>query len=181
MVHDGSEHGPECGRTGGLIAHREYIEQRNGGYYVAGTRISLDSVVYAFNRGESSERILEGYPLLGSLAKAYGAIAYYLDHKAEIDNYLEEGAREFETNAVPLSEADPALWEKLQRARASMGDRVLDPVPSRRQCSPRQPASLLPPKVCWKGFRIQVSLRLRPAKTASYSLTIGRTMPLMPE
>ena len=29
--------------------HSEYIEQRHGGYYIAGTRISLDSVVYAFN------------------------------------------------------------------------------------------------------------------------------------
>ena len=29
--------------------HRDYIEQRNGGYYLAGTRISLDSIVYAFN------------------------------------------------------------------------------------------------------------------------------------
>ena len=28
----------------------EYIEERNGGYYVAGTRISLDSVVYGFTR-----------------------------------------------------------------------------------------------------------------------------------
>ena len=37
----------------------EYIEQRHGGYYVAGTRISLDSVLYAFSRGDSPERILE--------------------------------------------------------------------------------------------------------------------------
>ncbi len=29
----------------------EYVEQRNRGYYVKGTRISLDSVVYAFLRG----------------------------------------------------------------------------------------------------------------------------------
>ena len=42
--------------------HSEYIEQRDGGYYVAGTRISLDSVVYAFNRGDSPERILEEFP-----------------------------------------------------------------------------------------------------------------------
>ena len=55
--------------------HSEYIERRNGGYYVAGTRISLDSVVYSFNRGKSPEQILEGYPLLGSLARVYGAIA----------------------------------------------------------------------------------------------------------
>jgi uncharacterized protein (DUF433 family) len=102
--------------------HSEYIEQLKGGYYVAGTRISLDSVVYAFNRGESPEQILEGYPLLGSLARVYGAIAFYLERKADIDNYLEERAREFEANTIPLSEANPALWEKLQRARAKMGE-----------------------------------------------------------
>src|SRR5437016_5348383 len=94
--------------------HSEYVEQRNGGYYVAGTRISLDSVVCAFNRAESPEQILEGYPLLGSLARAYGAIAFYLDHKAEIDKYLEDSEREFEANSIPLSEEDPALWERLQ-------------------------------------------------------------------
>jgi uncharacterized protein (DUF433 family) len=101
--------------------HSEYIEQRNGGYYVAGTRISLDSVVYAFNRGESPEQILEGFPLLDSLARVYGAIAFYLDHKPQIDQYLIDEEREFEAAAgPPLSEANPALWERLQRARALM-------------------------------------------------------------
>jgi hypothetical protein len=33
--------------------HDEYVEERDGGYYVAGTRISLDSVVYSFNEGSS--------------------------------------------------------------------------------------------------------------------------------
>jgi uncharacterized protein (DUF433 family) len=102
--------------------HSEYIEQRNGGYYIAGTRISLDSVVYAFNRGESPEQILEGYPLLESLARVYGAIAFYLDHKADIDKFLEESAHEFDAHTIPLSEANPALWEKLERARVKMGD-----------------------------------------------------------
>jgi hypothetical protein len=27
---------------------KDYIEERNGGYYVAGSRVSLDSVIYAF-------------------------------------------------------------------------------------------------------------------------------------
>ena len=102
--------------------HSEYIEQRNGGYYVAGTRISLDSVVCAFNQGESPEQILDGYPLLGSLAKTYGAIAFYLDHKLEIDNYLAASSREFEADSIPLSEENPELWERLQRARAKMGE-----------------------------------------------------------
>ena len=42
----------------------EYIEQRDGGYYVAGTRISLDSVVYSFREGQSPEAIQEDFPLL---------------------------------------------------------------------------------------------------------------------
>jgi uncharacterized protein (DUF433 family) len=102
--------------------HSEYIEQRDGGYYVAGTRISLDSVVYAFNRGDSPERILEEFPLLDKLARVYGAVAFYLDHKADIDKYLEETAREFERSAMSLEEANPILWEKIQRARAKIGE-----------------------------------------------------------
>jgi uncharacterized protein (DUF433 family) len=100
--------------------HSEYIEQRHGGYYIKGARISLDSVVYAFNRGESPERILEMFPLLDQLGKIYGAIAFYLDNKAKIDAYLEESEREFEAAGIPLSEANPVLWEKLQNAKAKM-------------------------------------------------------------
>lgn len=36
-----------------------YVEKRDDGYFVDNTRISLDSVVYAFLRGESPEGIVE--------------------------------------------------------------------------------------------------------------------------
>jgi uncharacterized protein (DUF433 family) len=52
---------------------KEYVEQRTGGYYVKGTRVSLDSVVYAFLRGESPDGIVESFPAL-SLEQVYGAI-----------------------------------------------------------------------------------------------------------
>jgi len=97
----------------------EYIEERNGGYYVAGTRISLDSVVCAFNRGDSPETILESFPLLGKSARVYGAIAFYLDHQAEIDAYLEISKNQFDASVgPPLSETNPALWKRLQQARS---------------------------------------------------------------
>ncbi len=97
--------------------HTQYIEQRNGGYYLAGTRISLDSVVYSFNEGQSPEAIQEDFPLL-KRAQIYGAIAFYLDHQAEIDKYLEEAEREFEGRAIPLELANPTLWTKIQRAKS---------------------------------------------------------------
>jgi uncharacterized protein (DUF433 family) len=104
------------------MMHSEYIERRDGGYYVAGTRISLDSVVYAFNRGDSPERIMEEFPILNRVSRVYGAIAFYLDHKADIDQYLEETEREFEASGIPMEQANPVLWEKIQRARARMGE-----------------------------------------------------------
>lgn len=101
--------------------HSEYIEQRHGGYYIAGTRISLDSVVYSFNEGPSPEAIQEDFPSL-KRSQIYGAIAFYLDHQAAIDKYLEETEREFEGKAIPMAQENPAIWERLQLAKAKTGE-----------------------------------------------------------
>jgi uncharacterized protein (DUF433 family) len=66
---------------------KEYIEERESSYYVAGTRISLDSIVHAFRRGESPEAICQNFELL-RLEEVYGAIAYYLANQSNIDAYL---------------------------------------------------------------------------------------------
>ena len=54
-----------------------YIEQRDDVYVVTGTRVSLDSIVYAFLSGQSAEAIAQAFPVL-SLEQVYGAITYYL-------------------------------------------------------------------------------------------------------
>jgi uncharacterized protein (DUF433 family) len=94
----------------------EFIAERNGGYYIAGTRVSLDSVVYSFRRGNSPKAIQTEYPLL-KLPQIEAAIAFYMNHQQAIDRYLENKKREFEASAIPLSEANPELWAKLERAR----------------------------------------------------------------
>ena len=38
-----------------------------------------------------------------------------------IDKYLEDTEREFEACGVPMSEANPKLWEKIQKLKAEMG------------------------------------------------------------
>jgi len=101
--------------------HSDYVEQRNGGYYVSGVRISLESVVCSFNRGQSPEAIQENFPLL-KLSQIYGAIAFYLDHKAEIDQYIEDTEREFEGRGIPMRETNRVLWEKIQQAKARIAE-----------------------------------------------------------
>jgi uncharacterized protein (DUF433 family) len=101
------------------IMTSEYVEERNGGYYVAGTRISLDSVVYSFERGNSPETIQQSFRAL-RLPQVYGAIAFYLDHQDEIRRYLDEKEGQIRESSVPLSEANPELWSRLERAREEL-------------------------------------------------------------
>ena len=95
---------------------REYVEQRGGGYYVAGSRVSLDSVVYAFLRGESPEGILESFPAL-SLEQVFGALAFYLANRESVDAYLLEAKAEFARMRDEARRQHPALYAKLDAAR----------------------------------------------------------------
>jgi uncharacterized protein (DUF433 family) len=95
---------------------KEYVEKRDGVYRISGTRVSLDSVVYAFLRGASPESIAQSFPAL-NLEEVYGAIAFYLAHQAEVDAYLEEGEREFKTLREQSRQSNPLLYRKLQEAR----------------------------------------------------------------
>ena len=56
-----------------VIATKPYVEFKQKGYWIVGTRVSLDSIVYAFRKGLLPESIAQAYPLL-DLEKVYGAI-----------------------------------------------------------------------------------------------------------
>jgi uncharacterized protein (DUF433 family) len=103
----------------GTVMARDYLEKRDGGYWVAGTRVSLDSVVYAFLRGIAAESIAQSYPLL-SLEEVYGAIAYYLANQDEIDAVLAGNDREFEVLRKQTRAANPTLYKKLEEARQQL-------------------------------------------------------------
>ena len=98
-----------------------YVEQRGGGYYVKGSRVPLDALVYLFRAGASPEAIRQDFPVL-TLEQVYGAITFYLGHQDEVEATLLEAERtwrEFETShPVP-----PQLREKLTRAREQIAAR----------------------------------------------------------
>jgi uncharacterized protein (DUF433 family) len=94
----------------------EYIEQRNGGFYVAGTRVSLDSLVYSFKAGDSPETIRQNFSSL-TLEQVYGAITFYLAHEQQVDANIREGEEDAQRSVPPLSETRPELYARLERAR----------------------------------------------------------------
>lgn len=97
---------------------REYVELRNGAYFIAGSRVSLASIVYAFRSGDSPEAIRQSFPSL-TLEQVYGAITHYLADTETIDEYLLDEERQWDEfareNPIP-----PALREKLERARQEL-------------------------------------------------------------
>ena len=90
------------------------IEMRNQGYYLAGTRISLDSIAYAVGRGETVEKILADFPVLESRQKLEGAIAFVQAHPKEIESYLAENARRWEQ---ARKQNPPDVVEKARKYR----------------------------------------------------------------
>jgi uncharacterized protein (DUF433 family) len=94
----------------------EYIERRNGGFYVAGARVSLDSIVYSFKAGDSPETIRQNFSSL-TLEQVYGAIAFYLAHEQEVDANIREGEEALQNSIPGLSESRPELYARLERAR----------------------------------------------------------------
>ena len=99
------------------IPTKQYIEQRDEEYWIEGTRISLDSVVYSFLNGESPESIAQNFPLL-SLEQVYGAIAFYLANRELVDAYLKKGEAEFQELQQSCREKSPLLYQKLKAAQA---------------------------------------------------------------
>jgi uncharacterized protein (DUF433 family) len=94
-----------------------YVEKRDGGYWIIGTRVSLDSIVLEFLRGLSAETIAgECFPTL-TLEQVYGTIAFYLANRREIDAYLKQANAEFEALRRAAHDSDPEFSRKLIEAR----------------------------------------------------------------
>jgi uncharacterized protein (DUF433 family) len=79
-----------------LDSHIEITPGTCGGKpRIAGHRIRVQDVVLWTEEGQSADEIVSGYPQL-SLADVYAALAYYHDHREQIDNDLREDEEFFQ-------------------------------------------------------------------------------------
>lgn len=86
-----------------------------------GTRVTLDSVVYAFNGGATPEEIVLRFPTL-RLADVYTVAGHYLQHRHDIDAYLKERgdlsdqARQEAERRLPSSELRQMLLARFAKS-----------------------------------------------------------------
>jgi uncharacterized protein (DUF433 family) len=71
---------------------------------VGETRVTLDTIIYAYKGGDSPEQIAEGFDTV-PLADIYAVINYYLRHREEVEAYLKR--RELEAAEIR------AKWEAM--------------------------------------------------------------------
>lgn len=74
---------------------------------VGQTRVTLRSIVFAFNDGASAEEIVLRYPSL-DLTDTYAAITYYLRHRSEVDQILMAEEHEIEKVQHEIEREFPA-------------------------------------------------------------------------
>lgn len=101
----------------------EYIETRNGGYYVAGSRIGMDVVAHAFRRGRTAEDIFRSFPSIGSLARVYGVLTFIVEHPQEIETYL-QGEQRFYEEFQASHPLPPEMLEPFERARNQKAPKI---------------------------------------------------------
>ena len=95
-------------------------EDPPGVFRVGNSRVSLESVLHAYQQGESPQGIVEMYPVL-ELGDVFTVIGYYLAHRAEVDAYLrdcDEAAAALRKRIEATQPPGPTKEDLLARARA---------------------------------------------------------------
>lgn len=70
-----------------------FARDAKGVIRIAGTRVPLETVVSAFDRGATAEEIAQQFPAL-ALGDVYATISFFLKRRSEVESYLHERASE---------------------------------------------------------------------------------------
>jgi uncharacterized protein (DUF433 family) len=92
------------------------VTDADGVVRMAGTRVTLDTVVSAFRSGATAEEVAQDFPTL-QLADIYAVLTYYLRHRGEVDAYLDK-RRDFAQRIRQENEARSGQREIRERLLA---------------------------------------------------------------
>ena len=98
-----------------------YIERRETGLYIVGSRVPIDRIVWEYRNGEDAQTIQSHYPTL-SLDQVEGAIAFYLSHRDEVEQAMDERKHAEEAH-IAAHPAPPEIKERFERMRRQMASR----------------------------------------------------------
>ena len=101
--------------------NRECVERRENGFYFVGSRVPVDRIIWDYRNGEDPGTIQSHYPTV-SVEQVNGAIAFYQNHKEELEQAMEE-RRRAEDAYTATHPNPPDIEEKLERTRQQPASR----------------------------------------------------------
>jgi uncharacterized protein (DUF433 family) len=102
-----------------MLEAKTYVRaDQYGVLRIGGTRVSLDSVVYAFRQGHTPEAIRQQYSTL-SLEEIYGALAFYLANRDEVDRYLQSQQQTWDHFRQQAEQQPAPVVERLRALQAA--------------------------------------------------------------
>jgi uncharacterized protein (DUF433 family) len=97
-------------------AYKHIVVNDEGVPMIEDTRVKLILLVGDIKNGWSAEQIHENYPHL-PLAVVHSALAYYWDHKEELDEECER--RKADADQLLKEMVDPVVMERLRSYKSS--------------------------------------------------------------
>jgi uncharacterized protein (DUF433 family) len=95
---------------------------QDGVIRVGDTRVTLITLVGCYQRGDTPEEIHEGFPTI-PLADIYAVIAYYLNHREEVDAYIEQEEAEAEKWRQEYEANNPQVAASNAKFRALLNEK----------------------------------------------------------
>jgi len=90
---------------------------------VGKTRVSLDLIVDQYENGMTPEDLVRAYDTL-ELADVYATIGYYLRHREQVRNYVEQRKREADALRTRVEAEKPPISRKELLARRAAREKV---------------------------------------------------------
>ena len=90
----------------------------HGAIRVTGTRVTLDTVIAAYERGARAEDIARQFDVLHA-GDVHAVLAYYFRHRQEVDEYLRQRRATAEIVRAEIERRSPSdeLRERVRRRR----------------------------------------------------------------
>jgi uncharacterized protein (DUF433 family) len=99
----------------------EHVEHRETGFYVTGTRVPIDRIIWEYRNSEDPETIRSHYPTL-TLRQVNDAIAFYESHKQAVEQAMVARRRAEDAYTAGHPNA-PDIKQKFERMRRQMASR----------------------------------------------------------
>lgn len=104
------------------VAGQSYVQERESVLYVGDTRVTLASLIGAWQtEGYTAEEARLAFPSL-TLAQVYGAIAYYLERQAALDAAFRADAETYDRLRAQERQERADFFRQLEERRTRLSE-----------------------------------------------------------